>query len=185
MLDATTVTVFNYLVSPAFKWSHVLSLQLSFLHLRTKYSSVLPGATDKLDLFWLHAFLEQHLEHFFNCEQKFLCVFSDRQNMVQIFKSAHILISEMEIMPVLPEMLKKMLETEMIWDEQDLLFKWKRFISDYMNSWQALPKLEERGGSPPILGISSQKDQPPGSMWMAPRTLTSVRSNGRKNPSHF
>lgn len=51
----------------------------------------------------------------------------------------------MEITPVLPGILKQVLKAEISWDEQDLLFKWKRGVSDYVNSWQALPKLPAEG----------------------------------------
>lgn len=72
------------------------------------------GATDELDLFWLHVFMEQHLRHFFLIVNKRFCVYLQTCRAWYKFLNylAHILISEMEITPVLPGILKQVLKAE-------------------------------------------------------------------------
>lgn len=158
-----------------------------FLKLYNKRLVNSTGATEELDLFWLHVFWEEHLEHFFFLiVNKSFCVYLQTCGAWYKYLNylAHILISEMEIMPVLPGILKKVLRRELVWDAQELLFKWKRCMSESMKRWQTLPKLPKGRGGSTISGEFLLKRM---SLLLTPfgwhhGPPTSVRSNGRKNP---
>lgn len=146
MLNTNVVILLNYyLVSSESVFK--LILKLSFLNFITKDWQTLQG----LQANWIYfvCFLGTTSWAFF-WSPKF-CVSSQicRASHKYFNYVFHILISEIEIMPVLSGILKEVLKTETIWDEQDLLFTQEGFISDDMSSLCPSCPLEGRGRANP------------------------------------